>query len=633
MAAHKDEVRMSVEEQLPVFMKAMPGTGVLPAETAETNLQARSATLPDGVEEELLECALTYYREGAGLIYGNGYTANNEHPARHPFAVADTPSAAYVSEALYPIGWVDDEDPTHDDGGEIPDEDDTEEGGDGLQGSETTVASGPRLRLQMDCSSFVWLVLSGIPYSYSRLARDSSNPNLPARTTNERYYDWGMRWPDMTSYYPTYKGAEYQYRVLAEGLCRYFDDKGWGFVPASDASNLKTGDILFFAAPDPADDNLKDYYLGVRHVAIFLWNNGYGQTIVLDCSTSDRNFHDEKYGMRPVRVRVISTPYRNRMVRAARIPLVSRTANGVMLPGRATRQERLDIPTYMNGRIIRDRTASNLLPAVFDTAMQPSTFYTVEALVRQDRNQHRQAIGIKLHDQEAIIDRALFPNWGSKDDYYTFHFFVTMDGWIINRPDGWLYPTAAGLQGLTLTGFSYYDTGDTLPSGSAYGEYISSGCLQKNTVVRKMRVFDWIRNGSREDCEREEVYEGTDSVTIPSGWDRLDVRAFLHRADSSAQDYVALFAGSDSAANKRLFYASIPANNAYMSIALTIERDQFDGLLRVSGTYSAKNSQTNLEATTAFNRLIQTDQTEGLTFKINSGAVLASDSQIIVARK
>lgn len=180
------------------------------------------STAPE-IQNEILRCALTYYRKQHNLIYGNSYTANNY--ARNP---QDTPHR-------------------------------------NTDGSK---------RYEIDCSSFAQLVTGGIDFEDSRYNPDNTN--------NTRKHDWGFDWANKEQYYCKFEAN--QERMLAHDLAAYCRDRGWLFKPRPnyDFSNLQTGDLLFFQ--QTTDEH--GYWENIRHVGIFLWVNGYGNIMLFDASTS-----------------------------------------------------------------------------------------------------------------------------------------------------------------------------------------------------------------------------------------------------------------------------------------------------------------------------------------------------------
>lgn len=536
-------------------------------------------TIDEGVVSEVLDCALTYYKQGAYLVYGNSYTANNEAPDRRPYMIEDD-QKQYAENVL--DTWED---------VAVSEGDEPTDGGESVQDSELVdEATGgvaepdKRMRLQLDCSSFIWLVMSGVPYERSRYAS-------PDAADNVREYAWGMDWKGKEAYYDN---DATQVRVLANGIARYCDDRGWGFSPKADASNLRTGDLIFFKPLDDQTPVSERYYLRITHVGIFLWMNGYGQAIIMDCSTSSES--------RPVRVRVISTAYRGCIVRAARLPLTG-----------AKRDVARAVSTDMKsmGGVAYSDVRSKLL--TLTTPLRPSTFYTVGVRIAQDAAQHAQSFAFRPSGIATAFDRRIRPHAKTADDYYESHFFVTLDNRIISRPDGRL--DIEGATGVDIISYSYYEEGDEIPAGKKVGDYISGGCQQICTQIEWAELCEGVyqldhRRRLRSDerwkhCEAA-VTDDTTSLQVPidSGWTELTFRLYAVRTNTTA-GYISAFMDDTTAANQRLLYLSTSTGTKLLCRGLM--RRIGDGRYILSlGSYNASASSANSDALTPYVRSICT---------------------------
>lgn len=101
---------------------------------------------------------------------------------------------------------------------------------------------------QIDCSTLAVLAYMGVPYEASKYANNSNNQIV---------YPHGVNIiPDDNT-------------TLSYQLAKYYYDKGIGFIPKVDGSDLLPGDLLFFAIP-PADSGA---FLSISHVEILISKN------------------------------------------------------------------------------------------------------------------------------------------------------------------------------------------------------------------------------------------------------------------------------------------------------------------------------------------------------------------------
>ena len=99
---------------------------------------------------------------------------------------------------------------------------------------------------EIDCSSFLQLVLSGVPYENSKYNGNSNNV---------KSYDYGIELPD---------NPYADRRWLANDIAHYAYDNNFAFYPNSDVSNVMPGDVLFFKT----NGGSNEYFMGITHASI-----------------------------------------------------------------------------------------------------------------------------------------------------------------------------------------------------------------------------------------------------------------------------------------------------------------------------------------------------------------------------
>lgn len=173
---------------------------------------------------------------------------------------------------------------------------------DGLVYGNMNTAFNETTTNEMDCSSFLQLVLSGVAYENSKYAAD----------TNTAMEGFGVEFPDNP--YRTEFGAE---RYLANDLAQYAYDMGVAFTPNTDATNMQPGDILFFSTK-----TTNGYFMDITHAAICVERQDGNVVYVLHCS-SDGDlvryyeidlFAETIYG-------VVDNPYQDALVLIGRFPV------------------------------------------------------------------------------------------------------------------------------------------------------------------------------------------------------------------------------------------------------------------------------------------------------------------------
>lgn len=140
---------------------------------------------------------------------------------------------------------------------------------------------------EIDCSTFVQLLLMGVSYEKSRYNQNENECSYPYNRylpltddTAVWYYTYGGKFPDPP--YPGSEGLGYG-RWTASQLCLYFDDRGAVFT-INDLSELRIGDILFHVTDNP--DNPFAYH-NINHVSIYL-GDSMSDIILAEC-VNDEN--------------------------------------------------------------------------------------------------------------------------------------------------------------------------------------------------------------------------------------------------------------------------------------------------------------------------------------------------------
>lgn len=116
---------------------------------------------------------------------------------------------------------------------------------------------------KIDCSTLAVLAYAGIPYEASKYAGNQNNTPV---------YPHALNILDSEAF------------TLSYQIAKSYHDKGLGFVPLADGSNLQPGDLLFFAIGDPDSGA----FLGITHVEILIAKQCNLQTspilVTLNCS-------------------------------------------------------------------------------------------------------------------------------------------------------------------------------------------------------------------------------------------------------------------------------------------------------------------------------------------------------------
>ena len=119
----------------------------------------------------------------------------------------------------------------------------------------------------IDCSSFVQLILYGIPYDTSRYIANE----------NTARYDFGFAFPDNP-----YRNEFGPYRYLANDIGRYAFDHDMAFVP-DENTQIQPGDIVFFST----NNRNEGYFMNITHVGICVEDKGNGQLYIVHGNSND----------------------------------------------------------------------------------------------------------------------------------------------------------------------------------------------------------------------------------------------------------------------------------------------------------------------------------------------------------
>lgn len=112
---------------------------------------------------------------------------------------------------------------------------------------------------QMDCSSFIMLLLGGVPYESSRY-----NANITVNTWGASGYCYKM-YKDEADFNTGAYSVTY-------GIAKELVNRGLCFVPAKDYSNIMPGDILFYGNTETYPER----FMGIHHCDMFLGWSAYG---------------------------------------------------------------------------------------------------------------------------------------------------------------------------------------------------------------------------------------------------------------------------------------------------------------------------------------------------------------------
>ena len=167
----------------------------------------------------------------------------------------------------------------------------------------TDSSVSPSESQEIDCSTFVELVVNGVPYEQSKYVGLSEN-KLGSLGYCFDLYDNSA---DRADVMPKYS--------LSYSMAKRLHDIGYGFYPTNDLTNLCAGDILFFST-QPHEDNR---FLGIDHVAILVDRQISGEDDVF--TTIDVRDNREAVCQVAYAFNTTSGSLMKKLVYAARIPL------------------------------------------------------------------------------------------------------------------------------------------------------------------------------------------------------------------------------------------------------------------------------------------------------------------------
>lgn len=157
---------------------------------------------------------------------------------------------------------------------------------------------------QMDCSSFLNLLIRGVTYENSRYGGGDNKEN-------PLFFN---------------KFDPYEFR-LANTMAKWLYENGYTYEPAADFSNIEAGDLVFYSWPYTTGEFHDNAFLNIDHVAMFLQkkNDAIYQTIQYEQYTPNF-FYD------------VDEEYMSSAVLAARLPfpMVENTGGNLILNSEAS---------------------------------------------------------------------------------------------------------------------------------------------------------------------------------------------------------------------------------------------------------------------------------------------------------
>lgn len=124
------------------------------------------------------------------------------------------------------------------------------------------------IRYAIDCSTFVCLVLNGVPFSNSRYALGGDKYN------NNPDYPWAEN---------VYDNGDPEFKRYANMIAKTFWDTGKAYYTNKDFSNVKQGDLLFWKGSEETEGSFRN----IIHVAIFLNKTGDGKIRYLEANNAN----------------------------------------------------------------------------------------------------------------------------------------------------------------------------------------------------------------------------------------------------------------------------------------------------------------------------------------------------------
>lgn len=138
-------------------------------------------------------------------------------------------------------------------------------------------------KYQIDCSSLVLSVLSGVSYASSRYALSGGEAEPETRPHNVAVYPWGRAfYTDSNAPYEANSG----FTRYAADIAKFAYENGFAFKPSDDGKNLAVGDLVFFTPStlDPSDTHWEH----ITHVGIYAGKQHTGWYCIFNAVSKDQ---------------------------------------------------------------------------------------------------------------------------------------------------------------------------------------------------------------------------------------------------------------------------------------------------------------------------------------------------------
>ena len=291
---------------------------------------------------------------------------------------------------------------------------------------------------ELDCSSFLSLVLGGITYNDSRY--NSNNTNIKS-------FDYGIT-------LPTNKYREGRY--LANDLAHYADENGYSYKLNNDVSNVKPGDIIFFSTFE------SNYYKGITHASFVVDRLPGDRLLVYHANNTTNNL----VGFQVINLFSDITDagsnngYSNGAVMAARFPIISN--NNVAKTNLITNGEEqvLNYNGATTTKIKEYNLSSNLEPNT------PYTLYLNGKFGTEEYPDVYPAIFANTFGNSNYLTQVKY-TWVD-DDKYVMH-FITNDSITVSK--------------IAVYMLSKTNVANSNRTGSIYGAKLYKGFISKNELI------------------------------------------------------------------------------------------------------------------------------------------------------
>lgn len=115
-------------------------------------------------------------------------------------------------------------------------------------------------KYELDCSSFVGLVLSGVTFKNSKYTTANN-------VTNPMFFN----------------GINYSKYRYANQIAKFAFDTGYAYIPNKDMSNVEPGDVLFFSWNSSPDSDFKNRaFMNIEHTGFFLNKRNSNTKVIYD---------------------------------------------------------------------------------------------------------------------------------------------------------------------------------------------------------------------------------------------------------------------------------------------------------------------------------------------------------------